>query len=73
MLRLSLQYEIWWWQLESKDGWTPLSTIKFGWLVNIETIQGDCGIRWVGCDMSWWNPCTVVRDFSFMHSVLVLS
>ena len=53
MLRLSLQYEIWWWQLESKDGWTPLSTIKFGWLVNIETMQGDCGIRWVGCDMSW--------------------
>ena len=27
----------------------------------------------VGCDMSWRNPCTVVRDSSFVLSVVVLS
>ena len=73
MLRLSLQYVIWWWELECKDGWSPLPTIRFGWSVNIKSIQEEeCGIRWVGCDMSWWNPCTVVRDSSFVPFVSVI-
>ena len=29
--------------------------------------------RWVGCDISWWNPCTLVRDSSCVPSVVVLS
>ena len=25
------------------------------------------------CDISWWNPCTVVRDSGCVPSVVVLS
>ena len=27
----------------------------------------------MGCDISWWNPCTLVRDSSCVPSVVVLS
>ena len=74
VLRLSLQYVIWWWQFKCNEGWTPLSTIKFGWSVNIKSIQEEvCGSRWVGCDISWWNPYTLVRDSSCVPSIVVLS
>ena len=32
-----------------------------------------CGIRWVGFDISRWNPCTLVRDSSCVPSIIVLS
>ena len=32
-----------------------------------------CGSRWTGCDISWWNPFTVVRDSSCDPSIVVLS
>ena len=31
------------------------------------------GSRWVGCDISWWNSCVVVRDSSCIPSIAVLS
>ena len=30
-------------------------------------------IRWVGCDISWWNPGTVVRNSGFVNSVVIFS
>ena len=33
----------------------------------------DWGSRWVGCDISWWNPSTLVRDSSCVSSVVALS
>ena len=51
-----------------------MSTIKLGWSVNIKSTQEE---EWdngeVGCDIIWWNPCTVVKDSSFMPLVVVLS
>ena len=42
--------------------------------MNIKSIQEeDGGIQWVGCDMSWQNTFTVVKDLSFMPSAVVLS
>ena len=42
--------------------------------MNIKSTQEE---EWdnggVGCNMIWWNPCTVVKDSSFMPSVVVLS
>ena len=42
--------------------------------MNIKSTQEE---EWdnggVGCDMIWWNPCTVVKDSSFMPLVVVLS
>ena len=35
--------------------------------------EEDWGSRWVGCYISWWNPCTFVRDSSCVPSVVVLS
>ena len=46
----------------------------FQWSVNIKSMQDKvCGSRWVGCDTSWWNPCTVVRDSSCVASIVILS
>ena len=74
ILRLSLQYVIWRWQFECNEGWTPPSTIKFGWSVNIKSIQEEvCGSRWVGCDIIWWNPYTLKRDSSCVPLIVVLS
>ena len=64
---------MWWWQCECNEGWTPLSTIKSGWSVNIKSMQdGVCGSRWVCCAICWWNPCTVVRDSSRVPLFVVL-
>ena len=42
--------------------------------MNISSIQEKyCDIRWVGCDMSWWNPCRMVSDSSFAPLVAFLS
>ena len=31
----------WWWQLGSREGWTPYSMTRFGWEVNIKSIQDE--------------------------------
>ena len=37
-------------------------------------MQGEvCGSRWMGCDISWWKPWTVIKDSSCIPSVAVLS
>ena len=55
-----------------KDG--QLLIIKFGWSVNIKLMQNEvCGIGWLGCDISWWDPCSVVRDSICISSIVVLS
>lgn len=60
-------------QFECEDGWTPLSTIKFGWSANIKSMRDKDGCsRWAGCDISWWNPYIAVRDSSYVPSVVVL-
>ena len=42
--------------------------------MNIRSMQDeDWGSRWVGCDISWWNPCTLVTDSGCVPSVVVLS
>ena len=72
ILRLSLHCVVWRWQFECKDGWTPLSNVTFGWWVNVRSMQDeDWGRRWVGCDISWWNPCILVRDSSCVPAVVL--
>ena len=42
--------------------------------MNIKSIQKeDCAIRWMGCEISWWSPCAIVRDSSFVPSIVRLS
>ena len=37
-------------------------------------MQGEvCGSRWVGCDISWWNSSTLVKNSSYAPSIIVLS
>ena len=44
-------------------GWTRLSTARFGWSVNMRSIQEEqLGSKWVGSDINWWNPSVVVRE-----------
>ena len=72
MLRLSLQYVIWWWHLGFRDECVPSATIKFDWSVKTTSIQNvDVG-RWVGSDMSLWRPCKDVRASRSAPSTVVL-
>ena len=74
MLRLSLQYVIWWWHLGFRVECVPLSATKFDWSVKIKSVQEvEVGRRWVGSDMSWWKPCEDVRTSRRAPSTVVLS
>ena len=74
ILRLSLQYVIWWWQFSCSVGWTPLSTTKLGWSVKIRSMQ-DSEFRniWVGSDISWWNPWVETKESNLVPSIVVES
>ena len=48
IFRFNLQNVIWWWQFLWSEGWIPLLTTKFGWSVNIRSMQvEEVGNRWV--------------------------
>ena len=74
VLRLSLQYVIWWWQFSNSIGWTPLLTIKHGWSVKIRSIQDSkfCNI-WAGSDTSWWKPWVETKESNLVPSIVVES
>ena len=58
-----MQCIIWWWHFTWSEGWTSLSTAKFGWSVKIRSIHDDeLGNKWVGSEISHCKPCIVVRD-----------
>ena len=74
MLRLSLEYVIWWRHLGFRVEFVPLSTTKLDWSVKIKSMQEvEVGRRWVGSDMSWWKPCKDVRPSRRAPSTVVLS
>ena len=74
MLRLSLQYVIWWLHLGFRDECVQLSTTKFDWSVKNKSIQEvEVGRRWVGSVMSWWKSCKNVRASRRAPSTVVLS
>ena len=55
-------------------GWTPLSTARFGWSVNMRSIQEEeLGSKWVGSDTNWWNPYVVLRESIWCPSNDVMS
>ena len=74
ILRLSLQYVIWWWQFLCRVGWTPLLTSKPGWSVKIRSMQDRefCNI-WVGSDISWWKPRVETKGSNLVPSIVVES
>ena len=65
-----------WWQFGCKDEWTPEFADKFGWFVNIKSIQEKLFTWiWVGLFINWeklfldinkykCNPCIV---FMLLH------
>ena len=62
-IRLNMKCITWWWHFTWREGWTPLSTAKFGWSVKIRSIHDDeWGSKWVGSEISCYKPCIVVRD-----------
>ena len=47
----------------SRVGWTPLSTARFGWSINMRSIQEEeLDSKWVGPDINWQKPYVVVRE-----------
>ena len=74
MLRLSLQWVIWWWHLVFKVECVPQLTTKLGWLVKIKSIQElELDSMCVGSDISWSKLCNDVRASKCVPSVVVLS
>ena len=48
---------IWWWQFGCKDGWTPDSISKLGWVLKIESIHEEELFKiCVGSLISWCKP-----------------
>ena len=74
MLRLSLQWVIWWWHLVFKVECVPQLTTKLGWLVKIKSIHElKVDSMCVGSDISWSKLCNDVRASKYVLSVVVLS
>ena len=49
--------------MKYKEGWTPLSTIKFCLAIKIRSVQdNESGRRFVGSDINCSNPCDIVSD-----------
>ena len=70
MLRLSLQYVIWWWHLVFKVEYVPELTTKLAWLVKIISLQK---LEWdsmcVGSEVMYecktFKLCTLCCSFGF--------
>ena len=39
IFRFNLQNIFWWWQFLWSEGWAPLLTTKFGWSLNIRSME----------------------------------
>ena len=61
ILKLTLQWIIWWWQYESKEARVPLSRMISGWSVTSRSIHEGflLGSKFVGSDIIWNNPSFV--------------
>ena len=69
-----MQNIIWWWQFLQSEGRAPLLTTKFGWSVNIRSMQvEEVGSRWVGWDINWCKPWVVVNEPILEPSYVVIS
>ena len=56
-------WRIWWWQFGSKDEWTSELTDKFGWFVNIKSIQEELFVWiWFGSFINWEKPFEDVSE-----------
>ena len=74
IFRFNFQNVIWWWQFLWSEGWTPLLTTKFGWSVNIRSMQAEeVRSRWVGWDINWCKPWIVVKEWILEPSYVVIS
>ena len=74
ILRLSLQYIIWWWQFSCSVGWIALSTTKLRWSVKIRSMQdSEFRNKWVVSDISWWKPWVEIKESNLVSSVVVES
>ena len=56
------------------DGWTPESITKFGWFVNVRSInETEFSIKCVGAFISWCRPWDQETTSSCVPSIDILS
>ena len=64
----------WWWQFGCKDEWTPEFTDKFGWFVNIKSIQEELFVWiWFGSFINWEKPFEDVSKYKCDPYVVFMS
>ena len=74
MGKLILQWIIWWWQLEWREGWVPLSITKFGWFMKIKSIHDEeLESMWVGSYINCSRPWIEVTESICTPSLLDMS
>ena len=73
MSKLNFAKTIWWWQFGCKDGWTPDSIRKLGWVCKIKSMHEMelCKMR-VGSLISWCKSfCEVTASISLPSSLVI--
>ena len=67
-------WTIWWWQFRCKDEWISEFTDKFGWFVNIKSIQQELFVWiWVGSFINWEKPFEDVNEYKCDPSIVFMS
>ena len=63
-----------WWQFGCKDEWASEFTDKFGWFVNIKSMQEELFVWiWIGSFINWEKPSENVDEYKCDPSVVFMS
>ena len=62
------------WQFGCKDKWSPEFTYKFGWFVNIKSIQKELFVWiWVGSFINWEKLFENVNEYKCDPAIVLMS